>query len=113
MAAVVERAAVVQAGFFDHVVHVIDERWSAIPACLNIARRTDIVVGACDMCAPRGPALCDMGWYPITTVLQQGEELLKLDGIGRVHGDVETVARLHRYHHNVAVRIDGPPRFTF
>ena len=53
VAAVMERAAVIQAGLLDHVAHVVDERRSAISACLDIARRADVVVGARDMCAAR------------------------------------------------------------
>lgn len=56
MTAIVERAAAVQASLFDDVVHVVDERGPAIPARLNIASRTDVVVGARYMRAVPGPS---------------------------------------------------------
>ena len=56
MAAVAERAAVVQASLFDDVVHVVDEFGPAIPTRLNIAGGTDVVVGARYMRAVPGPS---------------------------------------------------------
>src|SRR5262245_4841045 len=68
MTAVAEGAAVVQASLFDDVVHVVDERGAAIPTRLNIARCTDVVVGARDMRAPRCPASRDVGRHLIATL---------------------------------------------
>ena len=75
MTAVVERAAVKQASLCNDVVHVVDELRAAVPASLNIAGRTDVVVGARDMRAARCPALGDVGWHFIATLFQKREEL--------------------------------------
>ena len=112
MTAIAERAAAVQASLFDDVVHVIDERGPAIPARLNIAGRTDVVVGARDMRAARCPALGDVGWHFVATLFQKREELLKLAGVGRMHRDVEAIGCLHRHQHAVAIGIDDVVRFT-
>ena len=111
MAAVAERTAVVQASLFDDVVHVVDELGPAIPTRLNIAGGTDVVVGARDMSAVRCPALGDVGWHLVATLLQQGEELLKLAGVGRMHRDVEAIGYFHAHHQAVAIGIDGVTRF--
>src|SRR5262245_2212324 len=63
MTAVAERASAVQASLFDDVVHMVDERWSAIPTRLNIAGGADIVVGARDMRTQWRPAPGDIGWH--------------------------------------------------
>ncbi len=68
MTAVMERAAIVQARLFDDVAHVVHELGPAIPARLNIAGGADVVVGARDMRAPRGPALSDAGRNMIATL---------------------------------------------
>jgi len=107
MAAVVEGAAVVQASLLHDVAHVVHEPRPAIPTRLNIAGRTDVVVGARDMRAPRCPAPGDVGRHLIATVFQQREEFEKLAGVGRMDSDVEPIGRLHRHHYGVAVGIDG------
>ena len=112
MTTVVERAAVEQASLFDDVVHVVDELRPAVPARLNIAGRTDVVVGARDMRAARCPTLGDVGWHFVTTLFQKCEELLKLAGVGRMHRDVEAIGCLHGHHHVVAIGIDDVARFT-
>jgi len=112
MTAVAERAAVKQTSLFDDVVYMVDEFRAAVPARLNIASRTDVVVGARDMCALRCPALGDVGWYLIATLFQKREELLKLAGVGWVHRDVEAIGCLHRHHHAVAIRIDDVAWFA-
>src|SRR5262249_30503351 len=56
MTAVAEGAAVVQAGLFDDVAHMVDELGPAIPSRLNITGGTAVVVGPRDMLAPRSPA---------------------------------------------------------
>src|SRR6476659_4943688 len=70
MTAIAERAAAVQASLFDDVVHVVHERGPAIPARLNIAGRTDVMVGARCMRAVRGPALSDIGWHLVAMLFQ-------------------------------------------
>jgi len=106
MTAVVEGAAVVQASLFDDVAHVVHELGPAIPTRLNIAGRTDVVVGARDPRAPRRPALDDVGRHLIATVFQECEEFLKLTSVGRMHSNVEAIGCLHRHHHAVAIGID-------
>jgi len=56
MTAVTERAAVEQASLCDDVVYVVDELRPAVPARLNIAGRTDVMVGARYMRAVPGPS---------------------------------------------------------
>jgi len=112
MAAVVEGAAIVQAGLFDEVVRVVHELGSTIPTRLNIAGRTDVVVGPRDMCAPRCPAPGDACRHFIATVFQQCEEFQKLARVGGMHGDVEAIGCLNRYHRPVAVGIDDVVQFT-
>ena len=97
---------------FDDVVHVVDELRAAVPARLNIAGRTDVVVGAWDMRAARCLALGDVGWHLVASLFQKHEELLKLAGVGRMHRYVEAIGCLHRHQHAVAIGIDDVVRFT-
>ena len=106
MAAVVEGAAVVKAGLFDDIIHVVHERGTAIPTRLDIAGRTDVVVGAGDMRASRCPALGDVGRHLIAMVFKQREEFQKLAGVRRMHSDVEPICCLHRHHRTVTIAID-------
>src|SRR6476620_8049352 len=95
MTAVMERAAAIQAGLFDDVVHVVDERWPAIPPGLNIAGCTDVMVRARNMRAPRSPAPSDVGRHFITMLFQQREEFQELACIGWMHSNVEVIGCLH------------------
>ena len=112
MTAVMEGAAAVQASLFDDVVHVVDERGPAIPAGLNIAGCTDVVVRARDMRAPRCPAPGDVGRYVIPMLFHQREEFQKFAGVGRMHSDVEAIGSLHRHQHAIAIGIDDAARFA-
>ena len=96
----------------DDVAHTVDEEWAAIPPCLDIARCTDVVVGAGNMRTPWSPAFGDVGWHFVTTAFQQREESLKFARIGRMHSDVEAIGCLHRHQHPVAIGIDGAVRFS-
>src|SRR5215510_7116058 len=112
MTTVAEGTAVVQAGLFDDVAHVVDELGPAIPSRLNITGGTDVVVGPRDMRAPRCPAPGDVGRHFIATLSQQREEFQKLAGVGWMHGDGEAIGCLHRHHRAVAVGIDDAVGFT-
>ena len=107
MATVVEGAAVVQAGLFDNVAHVVHELRSTIPTRLNIAGRTDVMVRARDMRPARCPALGDVSRHFIATVVQEREKFLELAGVGWMHGDVEAIRCLHRHHRAVAIGIEA------
>src|SRR5215470_13727900 len=112
MSAIAERAAAVQASLFDDVVHVVDERGAAIPAGLNIAGCTDVVVGTRDVGSSRCPAPGNVGRYLIAMLFQEREEFQKLAGVGGMYGDVEAIGCLHRYQHAVAIGIDDAVRLT-
>jgi len=112
MAAVLEGATVVQASLFDDVVHLVHERGTPIPTCLNVAGSTDVVVGPGDTRAAGCPTLGDVSWHPVATLFQQREEFQKFAGVRRMHRDVEAISRLHLHHQAVAIGINCVVRFT-
>jgi hypothetical protein len=73
VAAIAKGAPVIQVGLFNDIAHVVHEKGTTIPTGLDIASRTNVVVGASNTRASRRLTLCNVGRYFIAAILQQRE----------------------------------------